>query len=249
MQRRIRPYGDKTDDGVIQMSFTLPVPAGPRAREAARLLLEREMGMKDVKIASMEGIATDYTYFVAYASTQASLDYDAVDVPIVKTPNYGFTGVNQRIESELKRHIIVVGGNNGFDSHTVGIDAIINMKGFSGDYGLERYPWFRAFNLGAQLKDDEFLDRAVEVNADAVLVSKVVTQRDIHKEDALGLIQRAKDRGLRDRFIFVIGGPRLTHKEGLEWGFDAGFGPGTKPSDVASYLADEVIRRARGRQR
>jgi beta-lysine 5,6-aminomutase beta subunit len=248
MVRRIRPYGDKTDDGVIQMSFTLPVPAGPRAREAARLLLG-EMGLKDVKISSMESISTDYTYFVAYAATTAALDYDAVDVPVVKSANYGFSGVNQRIENELNRHIVVVGGNNGFDSHTVGIDAIINMKGFAGDYGLERYPWFKAYNLGAQLKDDEFLDEAVRLNADAVLVSKVVTQRDIHKEDARGLMVRAQERGLRDRFIYVIGGPRLSHKEALELGYDAGFGPGTKPSDVASYLTDEVLKRSKGHSR
>jgi beta-lysine 5,6-aminomutase beta subunit len=249
MVRRIRPYGDKTDDGVMQLSFTLPIPAGPRARETARLYLEREMGLRDVKISAMEPASSDYTCFVAYASSAASIDYDSVSVPVVTTPNYGFAGVNQRIESELKRHVVVVGGNNGFDSHTVGIDAIINMKGFSGDYGLERYPWFRAFNLGAQLKDDEFLDRAVEINADAVLVSKVVTQRDIHKEDARGLIERAKARGLRSRFIFVIGGPRLSHKEALELGYDAGFGVGTKPSDVASYLADEVIKRSRPPER
>jgi len=243
MVKRIRPYGDRTDDGVMQLSFTLPIPASPRARETARLFLEKELGFKDVKVSAMEAASRDYTYFVAYVSTQASIDYESVQVPVVDTPNYGFAGVNQRIEAELGRHIVVVGGNNGFDSHTVGIDAIFNMKGFAGDYGLERYPWFKAFNLGAQLKDDDFLDRAVELKADAILVSKIVTQRDIHKEDARGLIERAKTRQLRDRFLFIIGGPRLSHKEALELGYDAGFGPGTKPSDVASYLADEVKRR------
>lgn len=249
MAHRIRPYGDKTDDGVIQLSFTLPVAASPRAREAARIFLEQEMHLKDVKISAMESAARDYTYFVAYASTASSLDYDGVTVPTVDSANYGFAGVNQRIESELGRHVVVVGGNNGFDSHTVGIDAILNMKGFAGDYGLERYPWFTAINLGAQLANDEFLDRAVEANADAVLVSKVVTQRDIHKEDARSLIERARVRGLRDRFLFVLGGPRLTHKEALELGYDAGFGPGTKPSDVASYLVDQVLARTRNPQR
>ena len=203
------------------------------------------MGMKDVKVAAMEAASRSHTMFVVYASTPASIDFDAVQVPVVESPNYGFAGVNQRIEGELKRHLVVVGGNNGFDSHTVGIDAILNMKGFAGDYGLERYPWFRAHNLGAQLKDDEMLDRAVEVGADAVLLSKVVTQRDIHKEDARSLIERAKARGLRSRFLFVIGGPRLSHKEALELGYDAGFGPGTKPSELASYLVDEVVKRAK----
>ena len=30
----IRPYGDRKDDGVIQLSFVLPVPASEQAKEA-----------------------------------------------------------------------------------------------------------------------------------------------------------------------------------------------------------------------
>ncbi len=33
----IRAYGDRRDDGVIQLSFTLPVPLSDKAKEAARL--------------------------------------------------------------------------------------------------------------------------------------------------------------------------------------------------------------------
>jgi hypothetical protein len=49
--------------------------------------------------------------------------------------------------------------------------------------------------------------------------------------------------GIREKMIFVSGGPRLTHPMALECGFDAGFGVGTKPSDVASYIVEEVLRR------
>jgi hypothetical protein len=35
----------------------------------------------------------------------------------------------------------------------------------------------------------------------------------------------------------------------LECGFDAGFGVGTKPSDVASYIYDEFMRRKAGGQK
>src|SRR5437868_2075235 len=106
MAKRIRPYGDKTDDGVMQVSFTLPVAAGPHAREAARLFLEKNLGFHDVKVSAMEPASRDFTFIVAYVSTKASIDFDAVVVPVVTTPNYGFAGVNQRIESELKRHIV-----------------------------------------------------------------------------------------------------------------------------------------------
>ena len=62
------------------------------------------------------------------------------------------------------------------------------------------------------------------------------------------LMQRAEKMGLRDRLIFVAGGPRVTHPMALECGFDAGFSVGTKPSDVASYIVEEFLRR-RSRQK
>ncbi len=74
-------------------------------------------------------------------------------------------------------------------------------------------------------------------------MSKVVTQHNIHLKDFKDLIARAKKRGLRDKVIFIAGGPRVTHPMALECGFDAGFGVGTKPSDVASYIVDEVLKR------
>ena len=33
----------------------------------------------------------------------------------------------------------------------------------------------------------------------------------------------------------------MDHKLALELGFDAGFGPGTKPSDVANYIVEHLI--------
>ena len=32
----IRPYGDTANDGIVQLSFTLPLPLNARAHEAAR---------------------------------------------------------------------------------------------------------------------------------------------------------------------------------------------------------------------
>jgi beta-lysine 5,6-aminomutase beta subunit len=41
----------------------------------------------------------------------------------------------------------------------------------------------------------------------------------------------------------LLGGPRVDHKLALQLGFDAGFGPGTKPSDVANYIVHAVLQR------
>jgi beta-lysine 5,6-aminomutase beta subunit len=231
----IRPYGDRRDDGLVQLAFTLPVPTGPRAKEAAQQFVKM-MGFKTVLVASMEGAGSGFTSFVCYGRGDFSLDFDKVEAPVVTHPKHGFDELNKRIGEKLGRKITVVGACIGSDAHTTGIDAIFNMKGYSGDYGLERYAWFRAVNMGAQVEPSTLVQRARELSADAILVSQIVTQRDIHKENARTLVELVKEHGLFGKTILVFGGPRVDHKQALELGFDAGFGPGTKPSDVANYL-------------
>ena len=50
---------------------------------------------------------------------------------------------------------MVVGACTGSDAHTVGIDAILNYKGYAGDKGLESYKGFEVYNLGAQVENDQ----------------------------------------------------------------------------------------------
>jgi beta-lysine 5,6-aminomutase beta subunit len=238
----IRPYGDRKDDGVVQISFVLPVPASEQAKEAAATVAKK-LGLSHVLVSAMEKAGEDYSFFVVYGRTHMQLDFNAIEVPTVVHRKHGFDDLNEAIKRDLGRRIVVVGACIGTDSHTTGIDAIMNMKGFAGDYGLERYPGYRAINLGSQVEPAALVARAKAENADAILVSKVVTQRDVHKEDARSLIDAAKQEGIFEKTIFLFGGPRVDHKTALELGFDAGFGPGTKPSDVANYIYYRILER------
>lgn len=239
----IRPYGDRRDDGLVQLAFTLPVSAGPRAKEAA-VQIVKSMGFRSVHVASMEAAGRGFSTFVAYGRGDFALDFDKVDAPVVQAPKHGFDELNAIVKRDLGRRIVVVGACIGSDAHTTGIDAIFNMKGYAGDYGLERYPSFRAVNLGAQVEPPALVAKAAELEADAVLVSQIVTQRDIHKENARALVQAVEAAGLRGRLLLVFGGPRIDHRLALELGFDAGFGAGTKPSEVANYLYYRVMEKA-----
>jgi beta-lysine 5,6-aminomutase beta subunit len=125
----------------------------------------------------------------------------------------------------------------------VGIDAIMNMKGCAGDPGLERYACFDATNLGAQVENARLARLAVDRRADAVLVSQIVTQREVHRENARQLVDELERIGARRDVILVLGGPRIDHRLALELGYDAGFGAGTRPSDVASFIVGAVLRR------
>jgi beta-lysine 5,6-aminomutase beta subunit len=238
----IRPYGDRRDDGVIQLSFTLPVPASEKAKEAAAQFCKK-LGLTEVKVAAMERAADAYSFFIVYARSPVVLDYAAIDIPELVIKKRGFDELNALIEAEVGRRVVVFGACTGSDTHTVGIDAILNMKGFAGDYGLERYPWFEAFNLGSQVPNAELIRRARERHADAILVSQVVTQRDVHKDNSRQFIEEARRQGLVGKVSLLLGGPRVDHALALELGFDAGFGPGTKPSDVANFVVHQVLQR------
>ena len=84
---------------------------------------------------------------------------------------------------------------------------------------------------------EELLRRAREENADAVLVSQVVTQNNIHIHNLTRLIELAETEKLRDKMLFICGGPKISHELAIELGYDAGFGPGTYANEVASYIA------------
>ena len=242
--KKLRPYGDIMDDGVVQLAFTLPVEVSPEAREAAVQLCQ-SMGFDEIKVATMEKAASGFAFFVVYGKLKHTVDFTKIKVIKVEAPVHSMYEINEIIKEKIGRKVIVLGACTGYDAHTVGIDAIINMKGFAGDYGLERYEWMDARNLGAQVLNEDLLKKAVELNADAILVSKVVTQHNIHVKDLKDLIDKAVKMGLRDRFVFVAGGPRVTHQVALECGFDAGFGVGTKPSEVASFVVDEMLKKGK----
>ncbi len=238
----VRPYGDRRDDGVVQLSFVLPVPVGERAREAAKELAHK-MGLDQVHVAAMERAAERYTFFVVYGHTSAAVDFSRIHVPEVVSRKKGFDELNAYALREVGRRIVVLGACTGSDAHAVGIDAIMNMKGYAGDYGLERYPCFQATNLGAQVENAQLARLCAERKADAVLVSQVVTQRDVHRDNARRFIAELERLGVRDRVIAILGGPRIDHRLALELGYDAGFGPGTRPSDVASFIVGAMMKK------
>src|SRR5262249_56059784 len=86
--------------------------------------------------------------------------------------------------------------------------------------------------------------RAGRQRADAILATQVVTQRDVKKKTPRHFIDAAKQAGIYGQSMLLLGGPRVDHRLALELGFDAGFGPGTKPSDVANFIVHSLLKRA-----
>jgi len=244
MAKWVRAYGDREGDGMVQMTFTLAVMPGDRAKEAAKRFAEAH-GLKEPLVTTMEQCSQQHTYFVAYGHSSHAVDLDAIDVAELSAKPLSREEI-EAMGKELGRKIVVVGACTGSDAHTVGIDAILNYKGFAGEKGLESYKAFDAHNLGAQVENVELAERAKALGADAILVSQVITQRNCHKENAAALVDLLKKEGWREKVLLLLGGPRIDHKLAVELGYEAGFGPGTKPSMVAAFVAQEIVKRSKG---
>jgi beta-lysine 5,6-aminomutase beta subunit len=237
----LKAYGDREGDGMVQMSFVLAMAPSARAREAAKRYAEKH-GLTEPLVATMEACADGYSYFVVYGHSAHAIDLSQIEVAEVRTGALSRVEIEELIHTRLGRKIVVVGACTGSDAHTVGIDAILNYKGYAGDKGLESYKGFEAYNLGAQVDNLELAARAHALSADAILISQVITQRNCHKENAAAFAQLAVREGWRKNVVMLLGGPRIDHELALELGFDAGFGPGTKPQDVASFLVDRLCK-------
>jgi len=238
----VRPYGDTTGDGRIQVSFTLPVPYGTPAEKAraegAAMQLAGKMGLEPAMVVHGKGMGPDYTFFIVYGRVSHLVDLSQVTVTEREFPLLNSAEVNLRIRSGLGRKLVVVGACIGTDAHTVGIDAILNVKGHSGEKGLEYYREIRVVNLGSQVAVPDLVARSAAEGADAVLVSQVVTQRDAHITNAkeMSAAFRAAEPYSRGPLL-VLGGPRFDPSMTAELGVDKIFGKGTTPGEVASYLA------------
>jgi beta-lysine 5,6-aminomutase beta subunit len=236
----VRPYGDTTGDGRIQVSFTLPIPFGTpteKARaEGAAMQLAGKMGLEPAMVVHAKGMGPDYTFFIVYGRVSHLVDLSEVTVTEREFPLLSSAEVNLRIRSGLGRKLVVVGACIGTDAHTVGIDAILNVKGHSGEKGLEYYREIRVVNLGSQVAVPDLVAKAHDEGADAVLVSQVVTQRDAHISNAKEMSAAFGAAG-PDRPLLVVGGPRFDPSMAAELGVDKIFGKATTPGEVASYLA------------
>ena len=235
----VKPYGDARDDGLVQLSFTLPVPHSERARQSA-LHLALKMGLERVHVVHMKAMGPDFTFFVLYGASRHTIDPDRVEIAEREFPLLSSQEVNRLIRQRLKRRLVVVGACTGTDAHTVGLDAILSMKGFAGDKGLEYFPEMRVVNLGAQVSPAEVVSTVRSEDADAVLISQVVTQRDAHIVHLTEVRDALEEAGERGRIVLVGGGPRFSPEQATELGYDRIFGRGTKPSEVASYLVHRI---------
>ena len=239
---QVKPYADHLGDGIVQLSFTLPVPYGIAARRAAQELAAK-MGLEHPEVVHYQGLTDGYTYFVMFAECPHTVDYASLSEEGFELEYLNEDEIESFAREQVGRPIVVVGASTGTDTHSVGIDAMLNLKGFHGHHGLEGYKAFHAHNLGSQVPNSVLVAKAIDLGADAILVSQTVTQQNLHIANLTELVELVEAEGRRKQLILACGGPRVTNELAKELGYDAGFSKGTYPHHLATFIVRELAAR------
>src|ERR1700676_4204932 len=124
----VSPYADHLGDGLVQMSFTLPVPYSLAARKAA-LELAGKMGFEEPEVVHYEQLTEGYTYFVMYGRCVTSVDFEALQGEGFDIEYMSEDEIERFADEHLHRKVVVVGASTGSDTHRGGIDAVVRLTG------------------------------------------------------------------------------------------------------------------------
>jgi beta-lysine 5,6-aminomutase beta subunit len=244
---QVKPYADHLGDGIMQLSFTLPVPYGLAARRAAQELAGK-MGLEHPEVVHYQNLTDGYTYFVMFGECTHTVDYSSLSEDGFEVEYMTEEEIEAFAREHIGRPVVVVGASTGTDTHSVGIDAMLNLKGFHGHHGLEGYKAFEVHNLGSQVPNSVLVSKAIDLGADAILVSQTVTQQNLHIANLTELVEIVEAEGRRKQLILTCGGPRVSGELAKELGYDAGFSKGTYPHHVASFIVRELAARLAGEE-
>jgi Predicted cobalamin binding protein len=233
----MKPYGDKSNDGKIQLSFTFNCKR--EVLNSAIKELCQSMNLIDTNVVSISSNC-DFHCVILYASTNFDINEEVLVEEKVKE-NLDREFILKQFTDKCNRTIRVLGATTGSDAHTVGLDSILNKKGFHGDYGLESYPCFSVYNMGAQVTPEALVTAIVEWEPDVICISQTVSQMNLHIECLKNVIQECNNQKVDlSKYILICGGMRVTNDLAISLGYDAGFTKGNTAIDVVNFIYEKL---------
>jgi D-ornithine 4,5-aminomutase subunit beta len=226
----LKPEVEWMGDGTVVVDLTLPIDV--RHAEAAAIEIGLKMNLKNVEVIHREVLHVSEATRIQIKG-QFDMDIDISKLKLAKLPD---TLSDEEIREFIKDHPIkIVAGTVGEDEHSVGLREIIDIK----HGGIEKYGIMAEY-LGTSVPTQKLVDAAIETNANAILMSTIISHDEIHYKNMKKVVDYAIEKGVRDKLIIIAGGTQVTPDIALEQGVDAGFGRGTKGRDVASFIVKKM---------
>ncbi|MCL2573278.1 MAG: D-ornithine 4,5-aminomutase subunit OraE [Defluviitaleaceae bacterium] len=224
--KTLRPEMEWMADGTVLVN--LMFPAGVKVAEAAALEAAKKMNLTDAEIIHREILhGAEGTRVELKGKLNIDIDVASLVIP----PEPDLLSDDEIFAAIAAKPMTVVCGTIGQDEHSVGLREIIDIK----HGGIEKYG-IKVHYLGTSVPVEKLVNAAVELDAQAILASVIISHDDIHYKNIASIDQLAKEMGVRDKLTFVAGGTQITPEIAEESGADAGFGRGTKGKHVASFL-------------
>ncbi|MEW6230206.1 MAG: OAM dimerization domain-containing protein, partial [Bacillota bacterium] len=226
----VYPEVEWAGDRVV--AFTTFWPLDEARAEAAGLEMARRLGLDDPKAIHKEIMhPAEGTLVEIKGKVTFGIDLATLEIPEVQET----LSPEEIREFVRERGVKIVAATVGQDEHSVGLREILDIKhgGIEG-FGIECH------YLGTSCPVEKLVNAAIEVGADAILTSTIITHADVHRLNMKKLADLCVEKGIRGRVILVAGGTQVTWDIAVEAGMDAGFGRGTRGIDVASFLARKL---------
>lgn len=225
----IKPEVEWLADGYVVVDLTLPTSI--RYAEYAAIEFAKKMNLVDVEVIHKEILHPDEaTRIQLKGKVNFNLDLNELVIPEeIKVLS------DEEIRDFVKKHPFkIVAATVGEDEHSVGLREIIDIK----HGGIEKYGIMCEY-LGTSVSVAKLVDSAIEIDADAILMSTIISHDDIHYKNMKKIHEYAIERGVRDKIIIIAGGTQVSSEAAIKHGVDAGFGRGTKGSHVATFLVNK----------
>lgn len=223
---KVKPEMEWAGDGIIQITLFLPVEE--RVAEFTAIEIGKKMGLEDVEVIHKEIMQeAEGTRIELKGRVPFTIDTDELVIP--PKPE---VMTDDEIRAYVEANPIkVVAGTVGEDEHSVGLREIIDIK----HGGIEKYG-IECEYLGTSVPVEKIVDAAIEVNADAILASTIISHDDIHYKNMKKIHELCIEKGIRDKIILVSGGTQVSNELAVKNGMDAGFGRGTNGAHVATFI-------------
>ncbi len=222
----VKPEMEWAGDGIVLLTMFLP--AEERLAEFAAIEIGKKLGLEDVEVIHKEIMQeAEGTRIELKGRVPFTIDTTELEIP----PKPDIMSDDEIREEIEKNPMKIVAATVGEDEHSVGLREIIDIK----HGGIEKYG-IECHYLGTSVPVEKLVDAAIELNADAILASTIISHDDIHYKNMKKLHELCIEKGIRDRIILVAGGTQVSNELAVESGVDAGFGRGTKGAHVATFL-------------
>ncbi len=225
----IKPEVEWLGDGVVVIDLTLPTSV--KYAEAASLEIAKKMNLLEAEVIHREILhPAEATRIQIKGKVNFDIDLSKLTLP-VEPDILSDREIREYVENNP---MTIVAGTVGEDEHSVGLREIIDIK----HGGIEKYG-IKCVYLGTSVPISKLIDAAIETNADAILMSTIISHDDVHYKNMKKIHELAIEKGVRDKLIIIAGGTQVTPEIAKNQGMDAGFGRGTKGNHVASFLVKQ----------